>query len=327
MTGTCQSGCVDLLQLSPVDDAVYRALLRRPGSVVAELAGTVGLSVERIKQSLVDLQARGLVRDLMPLRPDTVLEPALLQVEQELAATRTAVRGARRELGGLVELYVAGLARSERTVEVERIDSSAEAVQRRIDELSTGVSRELLAVKPSPTSAGLDEEVRDAAAMVARGVRMRTVLSRAAYDDPRDLQHAEALQEAGDEHRIHPAPPLQMLLLDRRVAIVPVSPSQPLDGALFVWSSTIVDSFLLLYEYVWEHSTPLSRGMTDGGGLTQREKRLLQLLAAGLKDEAIGRHLGISVRTVRRECAGLLERVGAVTRFEAGIHAARRGWL
>jgi hypothetical protein len=30
---------------------------------------------------------------------------------------------------------------------------------------------------------------------------------------------------------------------------------------------------------------------------------------------------------VRREAAALLERLGAATRFQAGVEAARRGWL
>ncbi|SBW18549.1 regulatory protein LuxR [Candidatus Protofrankia californiensis] len=57
------------------------------------------------------------------------------------------------------------------------------------------------------------------------------------------------------------------------------------------------------------------------------ERLLLQLLSLGAKDEAAARHLGVSVRTVRRMIADLMRRMDARSRFQAGILAAERGWL
>jgi len=57
------------------------------------------------------------------------------------------------------------------------------------------------------------------------------------------------------------------------------------------------------------------------------ERRLLTLLASGMKDEAIAHHLGWSYRTTRRRIADVLSKLRAETRFQAGLHAARRGWL
>jgi len=53
----------------------------------------------------------------------------------------------------------------------------------------------------------------------------------------------------------------------------------------------------------------------------------LALLASGLKDEAIARQLDVHVHTARRRITGLLERLDATTRFQAGMQASRRGWL
>ncbi|CAL9532836.1 helix-turn-helix domain-containing protein [Streptomyces sp. enrichment culture] len=61
------------------------------------------------------------------------------------------------------------------------------------------------------------------------------------------------------------------------------------------------------------------------GGPEQRE--LLRLLAAGLKDEAIARRLGVHVHTARRRISRLLEALEARTRFQAGARATARGWL
>jgi hypothetical protein len=41
-------------------------------------------------------------------------------------------------------------------------------------------------------------------------------------------------------------------------------------------------------------------------------------LTSGLKDEAAARYLGLSLRTVRRRIAALMDRTGANTRFQAG---------
>ncbi|MCW2776879.1 MAG: transcriptional regulator, LuxR family [Frankiales bacterium] len=317
----------DLLGLAGPAAAVYRALLRRPGTDVGALAALVGVSQDAVQDGLAELAGRGLVDGLVPVRPDTVLEPALVAVEREIATSRTAVTAARRELGELVELYAGGVARSDRTVEVERIDSSLEAVQRRIDELVMSMSSELLAINPSYTPEHLiEEEAEQSRALLARGVRLRTLLGPRVRDHPARLEHARAMDAAGDEHRLHPDPPLRLLLLDRRVAVVPVDPQNSADGALFVWSTTLVGSFLTLYESLWAQAEPLFRP-PPGDGLAPREARLLELLAAGLKDETVARHLGVSVRTVRRESAALLDRLGAGTRFQAGVEAARRGWL
>nr|WP_243727306.1 LuxR C-terminal-related transcriptional regulator [Actinocrispum wychmicini] len=57
------------------------------------------------------------------------------------------------------------------------------------------------------------------------------------------------------------------------------------------------------------------------------DDRLLSLLAAGLKDEAIARQLGVSLRTVHRRTSELSESLGARTRFQAGMRAERQGLL
>jgi DNA-binding CsgD family transcriptional regulator len=54
---------------------------------------------------------------------------------------------------------------------------------------------------------------------------------------------------------------------------------------------------------------------------------VLELLQLGLKDETIARQLGVSLRTVRRRIAMVMDEVGATTRFQAGIEAARRGLI
>jgi DNA-binding CsgD family transcriptional regulator len=55
------------------------------------------------------------------------------------------------------------------------------------------------------------------------------------------------------------------------------------------------------------------------------EQAIIELMAAGLKDEVIARKLGISVRTCRSHIARLISHLGAQSRFQAGVYAASSG--
>ncbi|MFJ3881433.1 LuxR C-terminal-related transcriptional regulator [Streptomyces sp. NPDC090077] len=126
-----------------------------------------------------------------------------------------------------------------------------------------------------------------------RGVRMRTVYLDSVRNDAVTSEYAEWLTGLGGEVRTVPVLPLRMLHFDRRTVIVGARPDRD----------------------------------RDDGGLTRQERELLKLLGSGLTDEAAGRQLGLSLRTVRRMMAELMKRLGAGSRFEAGLRAAQRGWI
>ncbi|MCG5214059.1 helix-turn-helix domain-containing protein [Streptosporangium sp. KLBMP 9127] len=65
----------------------------------------------------------------------------------------------------------------------------------------------------------------------------------------------------------------------------------------------------------------------DGVTLTEQQQAVLRLLATGAKDSAIARSLGVSIRTVTRTVGELTRILGATSRFQAGVRAARLGWL
>lgn len=59
--------------------------------------------------------------------------------------------------------------------------------------------------------------------------------------------------------------------------------------------------------------------------LTHRELEVLQLLAEGLTNKEIAQRLGISEHTVKFHVNAILAKLGADTRTEAVVHAARLG--
>lgn len=75
-----------------------------------------------------------------------------------------------------------------------------------------------------------------------------------------------------------------------------------------------------------ELSTPARRGHGPDA-LTERELEVLPLLAAGLPNKAIALRLGISEHTVKFHVGAILSKLGAASRTEAVVIAARRGFL
>jgi DNA-binding CsgD family transcriptional regulator len=61
--------------------------------------------------------------------------------------------------------------------------------------------------------------------------------------------------------------------------------------------------------------------------LTEREREVLEWVAAGVSNKGIARRLGLSPNTVKFHIAALLAKLGASTRAEAVAAAARRGEL
>ncbi|WP_322779451.1 response regulator transcription factor, partial [Frankia sp. Cas4] len=60
---------------------------------------------------------------------------------------------------------------------------------------------------------------------------------------------------------------------------------------------------------------------------TGQRLEVLRLLAAGMTDEAIARKIGVSTRTIRRQTSEIMDQLDAGSRFQAGILAARLGWV
>lgn len=74
-------------------------------------------------------------------------------------------------------------------------------------------------------------------------------------------------------------------------------------------------------------SKPVTEGSENRIVASDVTAAIAGLLAKGLKDEAVARRLGISLRTCRKHIAQLMDDLGAGSRFQAGVHAVRRGLL
>ena len=60
---------------------------------------------------------------------------------------------------------------------------------------------------------------------------------------------------------------------------------------------------------------------------TNEELAILQFLVEGHKDDVVAARLGLARRTYRRRFESVMAKLGAKSRFQAGVIAAERGWV
>lgn len=143
-----------------------------------------------------------------------------------------------------------------------------------------------------------------------------------AFSDELRRAHEEGEQTRVVQKKL----PMKLLIVDDFASLVPLGPYG--SPCLLTHDAGLVALFTQFFEFMWSKATPWA---PPGPSVKETEnaqrRRILEALAAGLKDEAIARQLGVSVRTVRRHITGLMKELGATTRFAAGVAAVRRGWL
>jgi DNA-binding CsgD family transcriptional regulator len=129
-----------------------------------------------------------------------------------------------------------------------------------------------------------------------------------------------------------PSLPVSLLIVDDRLAVVPLqdTPDTPSSSNVIIYQSALLNALAGLFETLWQHALPLDPGGTEIGptarGPDPTERRILGLMNAGLPDEAIARHLGLSHRTLQRRVRDLMERLHAATRYQLGAQAVAHGW-
>jgi DNA-binding CsgD family transcriptional regulator len=151
----------------------------------------------------------------------------------------------------------------------------------------------------------------------AHGVSYRRIYDLASLSEPSDLVAARS-----EGCRILRDVPLKLVVVDRRTALLPISP----DVVVELGPSNLLDALLRLFELLWRQASPLSP-TASGGPLSGEDQQLLALAAAGLTDQAIARRLGVAQRTVERRMQRILKALDATTRFQAGLRAGQRGLL
>jgi DNA-binding CsgD family transcriptional regulator len=313
------------LGLTPEQQALYLALLDGAPATAAEVRERLGIM--RVAPSLSALEAKGLISRLpgrpvryQPARPDMAMEVLVRSQEQALQEVRVLA-------AGLMERFRAGQSAVNPT-EIVEVVTTREATLQRLAQLQRSARRQVSAFDRPPYVDGLGTNEIESE-LLPTGVRYRCVYDRSGLDLPGRLAAVRDLVANGEQARVASAVPVKMFLADDRLGLISLTRSATSDSALVIHQSSLLDTLIALFEKVWADAVPIRFGAPADADSPRQEhyRTLLGLLAVGLTDEAIARHMGWHPRTAQRRVRDLMAELGAQTRFQAGLQAARRGWL
>ncbi|MFE3036356.1 LuxR C-terminal-related transcriptional regulator [Streptomyces canus] len=311
--------------VSAFDERLYQAILNQPDAGAAGWALLTGASPARVREACNRLLSLGLLQPpdsmggLRAVDPRVAIRALIRRRETEselLAATAEEMATA----------YEAGLLREEPSRLVE-VASGEGAIAARLEEMYARAEHEVCLFDTPPYLAPAGPQVDLQADLLSRGIVSRGIYSATGLEDPKALSRAFRMVELGEQARVLPSVPLKLLVVDGCRALLPLTASAA-GGycAVVVWHSAVTEALQKLFELAWQQAAPLGQAVDDGG-LSESERTLTRLLAAGMKDEAVARHLGVSLRTLRRRVSELQERLGAASRFQLGMRASQRGWV
>ena len=309
-------------------ESVYLGLIDRSGATLDEVARLTQLTRSRARAACVSLEALGLASGsagrptrYMPASPDVAID-ALVRRRRE------GLERAWLSVASLQERYRRGTRSSARIDEFVEIIAGGEAIAQRFRQLQNAVQREIRVFDKPPYVLAPEANEPSEHELLKRGVVARVVYDSSALV-PGQLQNIQRLMAQGEQARTMSDVPIKLVIADRRIGLVPLSPRDPgLEGRLVVHESPLLDALIMLFDTLWERALPLPHRAAErgaqlpGAGVSDDDRRLLMLLTAGLKDEAIARRLGVTERTVARRMQRLFRTMGARTRFQAGLRAA-----
>ncbi|MEO5708452.1 MAG: LuxR C-terminal-related transcriptional regulator [Nocardioidaceae bacterium] len=310
-------------------EGLYRVVLRHSGSTVAELAARVGLTPEAMREQVALFAAVGVVdvhQDVvLALPPGEAITRLVAEEGRRLRSRAEQLESVRGLLPILSAEHLTASASKRQAVTVEQVDGRDVAqLLRSMSMASTG---DLLWLRPDQWKLTPALEVDDwVKGLMKSGRRSRAIYPARVLEQAPGVIRARA--EAGEHVRILAEVPCRLAIMGSSAALITEEFGVPTERRLVIRQHSLIGALTLLFEGLWEKamSVPGLDGQRQDEGASDR-RLLLGQLATGSKDEQIARALGLSVRTVRRRVAELLEELGAESRFQAGVEAVRRGWM
>lgn len=311
---------------------MYLAMLSNPAAGRDQLGALLAMEPRAFEDGLTELARHGSVIlhpdgtwQVPP--PDIALPARAGQLERE--ALR--IRGVAEELA---VIYRRARSAQDGEQPIEMLQDREDVMRSFIQLL--GGARVQVRGLDRPPFAPSDQAVPDVQRQqAAEGVRFMSVYDIDVIEGPNPLSAIDALNAVGEQVRLLRGVPLKMVVSDDDAALVIVRTADDRwRGSMLVRRSPLLDSLITLFETLWRVAVPLPRGGDELAQVLEsrdqpvpRDLQVLTLLAGGATDESIARQLGMSTRTIERRVRAMLDRLGAETRFQAGVQAARRGWL
>ncbi len=324
----------ECLGISEAEELVYRWLLQHPGATAQETARGLSQPPNKAQRLLDAIEDKGLAshvperpRRYNPASPDMAMEALALKRQEELSRARTAIAELQQQTASRKP------ADHEQMVE---LITSPDAAKRILEQLSLTAKSEILCLMRPPillsrTDAPPESGQAAQRRAQARGVRFRNIVDSEIMALPRVIEIVRSDMETGQEFRIIPELPFKVVLVDRRIALVPLNLKSPSGLSLLVRSSALLDALYTLFEVLWQQASPMSFlhdnriEIGDSHSVVPEETlSIMQLLVAGLNDKSVVHQLGISRSTFTRRMGEVAKAWNVKTRFQLGWFAALR---
>jgi hypothetical protein len=162
--------------------------------------------------------------------------------------------------------------------------------------------------------------------MLERGTRMRTLYQHSARRSAATHQYVASVTARGAEVRTLDEFFNRMIVIDRRVAVIP-GKAEDLRTAVAVREPSVVDYLVDVFERAWERGRPFTNRETTLLKDIAAEQRAMtiRMLIEGHADPVSAKRLGVSPRTYAGYVADLKQEYEAETRFQLGYTMGQRG--
>ena len=162
-------------------------------------------------------------------------------------------------------------------------------------------------------------------AMLERGTKMRTLYQHSARRSSFTHKYVAAVTARGGEVRTLDEFFNRMIVVDRRIAVIPAA--DDLRTAVAVREPSVVAYLVDIFERTWERGRPFANRESSMMKDIAAEQRSMttRMLIEGHSDPVSAKRLGVSPRTYAGYVADLKEEYEAETRFQLGYTMGQRG--
>ncbi|AKT50363.1 helix-turn-helix domain-containing protein [Arsenicicoccus sp. oral taxon 190] len=317
-------GFLAAFDIAPGGERLYRRILRHTPVSPPDLAAELGWDEAMVRRTAAQLVESGLV---------TETRDGMLEAEDPRAAVGRLVEGAladvrRREAelhrtrGSIAhftnDFQDKGRPGRRPTWEVVPTELVAGVALESIQTTTGPIRSSAVTAEWSPE--GLEQLIGLTRDTVRSGRSKRSLYPVSALASASSRRWIARFAAAGEEQRLIAEPLSEFAILGTDMVLATAEWGALDVDYVKIRDPMLVQAFTHLFDLAWAQGIVPPDQATDGAD----ERRLLTLLAAGHKDEAIARHLGVSLRTVRRRLALLMDDHGVATRFQLGMAVAGR---
>ncbi|MDO5494593.1 MAG: winged helix-turn-helix transcriptional regulator [bacterium] len=320
---------MDIHELDGVSASIYGALTDDPHATPEMLAERLRLSVGHVERRIGQLRERELVapsqnseQAVRTRAPSAATRARLVQLVEHLAAVEQNTRAAFREIELLH--HARGLVGLGTNISIRRV-VGVENIVSTLLELGEDVATMDSMLVSIPRPEILEQAQVDEEAAYPESARLRIIYPASGARSTELERYVRWRISRGDQVRLALDPPMPLRIIDGETAVVSGGMEDGDRVALFITEPSLVSVLGWVFTQVWDSAAPWPG--TGGREGADRVRHILEGLAQGMSDRAIGDRLGLSERTVRRNISDLMQELGARDRFTLAVRAMRAGRL